>query len=78
MPTLSEKETPQNFFEERGEERALLYTLALMQITPPFKSQLNRSPTIAWEIHSPANQRVGCGTQKGASPCLSTAFGEDR
>lgn len=38
-----------SFRKERKKD--LLYTLALMLITPPFKSQLNRSPSKAWEIH---------------------------
>ena len=59
-------------------KKDLLYTLALMLITPPpFKSQLNSSPTIAWEIHRAFNQRVGYFTQNVACPWLFKSFGED-
>lgn len=58
-------------------EKDLLYTLALMLITPPFKSQMNRKPTIAWEIHRARNQSVGYFTQNVAFPCLFNSFGED-
>lgn len=59
-------------------KKDLLYTLALMLITPPpFKSPLNSSPTIAWEIHRDFNQSGGSFTQNVAFPCLFNSFGED-
>lgn len=58
-------------------DKDLLYTLALMLITPPFKSQMNRKPTIAWEIHRACNQSVGYFSQNVAFPCLFNSFGED-
>lgn len=63
---------------EKG-KKDLHYTLALMLITPPpFKSQLNSSPTIAWEVHRAFNQSVGYSAPNAAFPWLSHSFGEDR
>lgn len=48
-----------------------------MLITPPFKPQLNSSPTIAWEIHRAFNQSVAYFTPNVAFPWLFNSFGED-
>ena len=49
----------------KGEKRPTLYTCSYANHTP-FKSQLNRSPTIAWEIHRASNPSVSCCTQNVA------------